>query len=146
MFTQQEVIYLKSQRLARIATVAPDGQPDVAVVGFRFDGERFTVGGRDIRRTLKYKNVVAGNSRVALVIDDLESVSPWVVRGVKVHGTAEIIERTPRPGSYYGPFYLVITPDTRWSWGIESGEPDGKRSGMTKTVHSQADTAGAEGN
>ncbi len=135
MFTEQEAKYMRSQRLARIATVSPDGQPDVAVVGFRFDGENFIVGGRDIRKTLKYKNVTAGNARVALVIDDLESVSPWLVRGVKVHGTAEIEERTPEPGSYSGSFYMVITPEVHWSWGIESGEPDSKRSGMTKTVH-----------
>ena len=144
MFTQQEAGFLRSQRLARIATVSLDGQPDVAVVGFRFDGERFTVGGMDIRRTLKYKNVKAGNPRVALVIDELESVSPWQVRGVKVHGTAEIIERTPQPGSHFGPFYMVITPDMHWSWGMDTGELEGRRSGMTRIVHSQADPDGIE--
>ena len=36
-FTDQEVAYLRSQRLARLATVAPDGQPDVVPVGFEFE-------------------------------------------------------------------------------------------------------------
>ncbi len=33
-FTEEEVAYLKSQPLARIATVGADDQPDVAPVGF----------------------------------------------------------------------------------------------------------------
>jgi len=44
MFSQKERDYLKSQRLARIATAEPsirEGpvQPDVVPVGFDFDGE-----------------------------------------------------------------------------------------------------------
>ena len=37
-FSEEEINYLQSQRLARIATVSADGQPDVAPVGFEFDG------------------------------------------------------------------------------------------------------------
>lgn len=44
IFTQKEIEYLKSQRLARIATATftqQEGsvQPDVVPVGFDFDGE-----------------------------------------------------------------------------------------------------------
>ena len=45
-FTEEEAAYLQSQPLARIATVGPDGQPDVAPVGFEFDGTYLYVGGR----------------------------------------------------------------------------------------------------
>ena len=38
MFSEKEIDYLKSQKLARIATVSADGEPDVAQVGFTFDG------------------------------------------------------------------------------------------------------------
>ena len=41
MFSEKEIAYLKSQKLARIATVSADGEPDVAPVGFTFDGQRF---------------------------------------------------------------------------------------------------------
>lgn len=37
-FNDEEIGCLRSQRLARIATVAPDGQPDVVPVGYEFDG------------------------------------------------------------------------------------------------------------
>jgi pyridoxamine 5'-phosphate oxidase family protein len=112
MFTENEIAYIHSQRLARLASVSPAGQPDVAPVGFRFDGEVFFITGFDITRTFKYKNVKAGNPLVALVIDDLASVQPWVARGVKIHGTAEIVEGSGRAS-------LIVRPLRLWSWGIE---------------------------
>jgi hypothetical protein len=42
MFSLQEQAYLQTQMLARLGTVAPDGQPDVDVVGFQFDGTHFS--------------------------------------------------------------------------------------------------------
>ena len=113
MFSDQERDYLRNQPLARIATVDEGGQVDVAPVIYRFDGRRFYISGLRMARTLKYRNVARGNTRVALVVDDLASRDPWQPRGVKVHGTAEIIKE---PGK--AP-YLKITPTTHWSWGLE---------------------------
>jgi pyridoxamine 5'-phosphate oxidase family protein len=116
MFSEKEVEYIKSQQLARIATVSTAHQPDVAPVTFEFDGTHFYIGGLSQHSTLKYKNVMAGNTNVALVMDDMESIDPPAPRGIKVHGTAEVEERTGRlgPGSY-----LKVTPHRYWSWGIE---------------------------
>ena len=115
MFTPQERDYLQTQRLARLATVAADGQPTVDAVGFTFDDGRFYIGGRNLPGTRKYRNVHAGNRRVALIIDDLASVQPWTPRGIKIHGLAEIVERD----GMFGPGqYLAITPVVSWSWGI----------------------------
>jgi len=55
MFSEKEIAYLKSQRLARVATVSKEAQPDVAPVGFDFDGTYFYVGGVNLPKTLKYK-------------------------------------------------------------------------------------------
>ncbi len=115
MFSDQELAYLGSQRLARIATVSADSQPDVAPVGFEFDGKRFYVGGVNLARTAKYKNVRA-NPRVALVIDDLASADPWTPRGIKIHGSARIVNHQGRLGAGE---YLEIAAATHWSWGIE---------------------------
>jgi pyridoxamine 5'-phosphate oxidase family protein len=118
MFTERERAYLNEQRLARIATVAPDGQPDVVPVGFEFDGAHFYVSGRDVTNTRKYRNVAAGNENVALVIDDLASVRPWRPRGVRVYGRAALVERNGFLGRRE---YIRITPAVTWSWGIEEG-------------------------
>ena len=41
MFTDQQLSYLRSQGLARIATVDMGGQPDVVPVAFEYDGTYF---------------------------------------------------------------------------------------------------------
>ncbi len=74
MFTEKERDYIRSQRLARLATVSSDGQPDVAAVSFEFGGELFYIGGHNPAKTRRHQNVREGNARVALVIDVLESV------------------------------------------------------------------------
>ncbi|RRO17236.1 PPOX class F420-dependent oxidoreductase [Saccharopolyspora rhizosphaerae] len=120
MFTEDEIAYIHSQPLARIATVSPDGQPDVAPVEFEFDGHHLYVGGITLTRTRKYRNVRNGQEKVALVIDDLAALQPWTPRFLRVHGTAEI---TRREGAVlgFGP-YLQISPTTSWSWNL-SGTP-----------------------
>ena len=136
MFSEPEVQYLKSQRLARIATVSNKGQPDVVPVAFEFDGKNFYVGShsQDIfHRTLKYKNVKDGNKRVALTIDDLESIEPWRPRAIKVYGTAEVVEHK----GIFGPGkYLRISPQVSWSFGIKGLKQEGIR--RVKTVHNQS--------
>ena len=125
MFSEKEIEYLKSQRIARIATaaVSPDVsvQPDVVPVGFDFDGEYFYVGGMNILKSRKYKNVLK-NNKVALVIDDLKSLAPWDPRGIRMYGTADIVtrqsgymEQTPHPQADY----IRIKPEKKWSWGID---------------------------
>lgn len=91
-FTSKEVDYIKSQHLARIATASKTGDPDVAPVGFDFDGTYFYVGGHVLTRTIKYKSVLA-NPKVSLVIDDLASVRPWTPRSLKIRGTADLVDR-----------------------------------------------------
>jgi pyridoxamine 5'-phosphate oxidase family protein len=46
MFSEKESEYIKSQRLARIATVSPEElQPDIVPMGFDFDGANFYING-----------------------------------------------------------------------------------------------------
>lgn len=125
MFTQKEIEYLNTQRLARLATVAPDGQPDIVPVGYEFDGASFFIGGRDVNKTRKVKNVRAGQQKVALVVDTLESVDPWQPRGIRVYGSADLVEREGRVG--HGT-YLQISPEVSWSWNVE-------KPSVHKTVH-----------
>ncbi|HYY08414.1 MAG TPA: PPOX class F420-dependent oxidoreductase [Actinomycetota bacterium] len=129
-FTTEELEYLRSQPLGRLATVASDGQPDVTVVGFRVETDgTILIGGRDVTRTRKWRNVEAGNDRVAFVVDDLVSVRPWRPRGIRIYGTAEPVETEGQ----FGPGrYLRITPTISWSWGVTLGE---ERSGRRRTVH-----------
>ncbi|HYZ58617.1 MAG TPA: hypothetical protein VE544_03090 [Nitrososphaeraceae archaeon] len=59
MFSEREVEYLKSQRLAKISTVSPEGlQPDVLPVGFDFNGEYFYVSGIDLPKTRMFLKTI----------------------------------------------------------------------------------------
>jgi len=132
-FTDEEQAYLRSQRLARIATVADDGQPDVAPVGFEFDGTYLFVSGIDLTRTRKFRNVRDGNTKVAIVVDDLVSVDPWTPRFLRIYGNADVVERSGRLRSGT---YLRITPTVSWSFNMAGQQfnRDGEHT-VRRTVH-----------
>jgi len=130
-FTEEEIAYLRSQPLARLATVSADGQPDVAPVGFEFDGTHLFVGGFDPARTRKFRNVEAGNSKVAIVIDDLPSTRPWTPRYLRIYGDATFAERQGRP-------VMQITPSVSWSYNLTGQPLDYEQIKVHRTEH-QAD-------
>jgi pyridoxamine 5'-phosphate oxidase family protein len=123
---QKEIEYLKSQRLARIATAASTQQegsvqPDVVSVGFDFDGEYLYVGGMNLLKSTKFRNVLK-NNKVAIVVDELKSIDPWDPRGVRIYGIADIVtrqggymENTDQPN----PQYIRVNPKKKGSWGVE---------------------------
>lgn len=113
-FTTAELEYIRTQRLARIGTASPKGKPDVAAVGFDFDGTYFYVSGRRNEITRKYHNTKR-NPRASLVIDDLATLSPWRPRGIKIFGEVDFVERKGYAG---GKEYLRIKPLSKSSWGI----------------------------
>jgi pyridoxamine 5'-phosphate oxidase family protein len=118
MFNKAEVKYLKSQFLARIATATRKGKPNVAPVGFEFDGKYFYIGSikqEILHSTPRYLNIKNGNKQVAIVIDDLVSVEPWKVRGVRVNGVADVVVRK---GEFGKGDYIRIKPRLSWSWGL----------------------------
>jgi pyridoxamine 5'-phosphate oxidase family protein len=118
MFNKEELEYLKSQLLARVATATVKGEPNVAPVGFEFDGKHFYIGSikqEILKSTPRYRNVKNGNRHVALVIDDLVSVDPWKVRGIRVNGTADIVTHD---GEFGRGEYIRIKPRLSWSWGL----------------------------
>ena len=123
-FTEDEIAYLRTNTMGRLATVDAGGQPDVVPVAVEFDGTHFWVGGPPgVVRTRKFRNVAAGNAQVSLVVDDMPSFDPFVARGVRVYGTADDpIERTGITGPGW---YVRIVATESWSWNM-AGEPVGE--------------------
>lgn len=136
-FTDQELEYLRSQKIARIATVGTDGQPDAVPVGFEYDGTHLYVGGIDPLKTRKFRNVRDGNTKVAVVLDDLPSVDPWIPRFLRIYGEAELVEWTGRVGTGT---YLRITPTISWSFNLEGKLfTHDDTVTTTRTVHTRED-------
>lgn len=117
---EQEIEYLKTQMLGRIATADAKGQPHVTPVGFRYNEETGTIdiSGYDLLSTKKVRDI-RENPKVAFVVDDLASVKPWRPRGVTIRGTAVIYEEAEQSGGF-GDTWIRIIPSRVISWGIEA--------------------------
>lgn len=121
-FTDNELAYLNSQRLGRLATVGADGAPHVVPVGFHYNSALATidVGGHAFGATRKFRDV-QHEHRVSLVVDDLASTDPWTPRGIEVRGTAEALTYGGESlGSGYSAEMIRIYPRRIVEWGIES--------------------------
>src|SRR5258708_18285977 len=87
--TRAEIDYLEVQQLGRLATIQPDGSPQVKPVGFRYNPELATIdiGGFRMSASQKFRNV-SRDGRGALVLYDIASTQPWRVRFQDVPGYA----------------------------------------------------------
>src|SRR6266699_5335846 len=122
VFKDKELAYLAGQRLARIATVGPDGQPHVVPTSFRYNAghDAIDVGGMRMSQTKKLRDVQR-TGRASIVIDDV--LPPWQPRMIEVRGTAIVI---PSGGKAFGERFedtiFRIQPTRIISFGIDSGE------------------------
>jgi pyridoxamine 5'-phosphate oxidase family protein len=128
IFTEAELAYLRSQRLGRLATEAPDGTLQNSPVGFQVDAEAgvINIHGRDLGNTRKFRNVIA-NGKVAFVVDDLFSVTPWTPRCFEVRGTAEALTGQEPPNPYFSHEVIRIHPRRIISWGMGPDATEGSR-------------------
>lgn len=94
-------------------------------LAFELDGTAFRVGGTGdaVRHTRTFRDVRGGIEQVALVVDDLVSLDPFVARGIRVYGVAE--EPVERDGVVGPGIYLRIVPPVSWAWNM-AGEPAGE--------------------
>jgi pyridoxamine 5'-phosphate oxidase family protein len=123
IFTPNELAFLQSQRLCRIATANASGQPHVTPVGFRYnpDSDTFDISGHGGFAKRKKWRDVQQNPQVAIVIDDIASINPWKVRGIEIRGTVETLPtggETVIPGA--DPEMFHITPKRIVSWGLDT--------------------------
>ena len=133
--TDQELEYLRSQPLARIATVAPDGQPDATPVALEVDGTALWVcgAGEAVLRTRKLRNIASGNRQVALVVDDLPSLEPFIARGIRIYGRAD--DPVERVGMVGPGHYVRVTPTITWSWNLDGAPVGDSWYEIHRTVH-----------
>src|SRR5262250_1253208 len=122
VFTDSELDYLAGQRLGRIATVGPDGQPHVVPTSFRYNAEHdaIDVGGLRMSQTKKLRDAQR-TGRASIVIDDV--LPPWQPRMIEVRGTATVV---PEGGKAlierFEDTIVRIQPRRIISFGIDSGD------------------------
>jgi pyridoxamine 5'-phosphate oxidase family protein len=137
-FTGNEIAYLQSRRLGRLATVGADGTPHAVPVGFRVDPETgaIEVGGRNLAASKKFRDL-RDRPRAAFVVDDLETTDPWRPRGVEIRGRAETYEQGgERFGEGWDAAWIRIVPERIVAWGLDADPFAGANS---RSVGSPAD-------
>jgi len=123
VFAPEEIEYLNSQRLGRLATVGPDGQTHVVPLAFRYNPEHDTIdiSGHDFAKRKKWRDVQK-NRKVALVVDDLASVQPWRPRGIEIRGEAELLQSGGKTvNSGFDDEMFRIKPKRIYKWGLVDG-------------------------
>jgi pyridoxamine 5'-phosphate oxidase family protein len=128
-FTSAELAYLRGQPLARLATIGPDGAPQVRPVGFAVDAETGTIDipGLDNPGTQKWRNVVR-DGRVSLVVDDVVP-QPWQPRALEVRGIAEALPDVHPATAFPGvrPGVIRIHPRRIIVFGLDDPDSPGSR-------------------
>jgi pyridoxamine 5'-phosphate oxidase family protein len=120
IFSSEELTYLSSQRLGRLATMAPDGSLQNNPVSYHVNADgSVDIPGYRMGATRKFANV-RGHPQVALVVDDLVSVSPWKVRCLEVRGDAEALEDVDPPAQHFSREVIRIHPRRILSFGINA--------------------------
>ena len=108
-FTEKELRYLMERSLGRLAFVCSDTQAHIMPVLFEFDGAYFYLSGWNLKYSEPFQDV--SPNKVTLLVDDVDSPTRWVPRGVEITGEAESQEK----GDY---LYVRIRPVGKTSWGL----------------------------
>jgi len=124
-FTKEEIEYMRSQKLARLATVGPDGQPHVIPVTFWFNEHEDTIdiGGIAFGAGKKWRDAKK-NPKVTFLLDDtFGSGKDRQARALEVRGAAELHETGGNEINptfpNFAPQFFRIRPTRIVSWGLE---------------------------
>jgi pyridoxamine 5'-phosphate oxidase family protein len=130
VFTDNEIEYLSSQPLGRLATIGADGTPHAVPVGFRLEGDAIEIGGMNLAASKKFRDL-RRRPRAAFVVDDLVSTDPWHPRGLEIRGRAETFEHGgDRFGDGWDAAWIRITPERIIAWGLDT-DPFGRPNSRT---------------
>src|SRR2546422_9853130 len=91
-FTEKELRYLMERSLGRLAFVCSDTHAHIMPVLFEFDSAYFYHSAWNLKYSERFQDV-SPNSKVPLLVDDVESPNKWVPRCVEITGEAESREK-----------------------------------------------------
>jgi pyridoxamine 5'-phosphate oxidase family protein len=132
--SREQVRFLSSNDLGRLATANEDAQPHVTPVSYELDEDDHSIliPGLD-KRSRKFRDLQS-NSRVSFVVDDVVSEDPFVARGVVIRGIAEVhCSGGEMHSEGIGGAWLRIRPAGISSWGIGDSEDNPGWSGADES-------------
>jgi pyridoxamine 5'-phosphate oxidase family protein len=122
VFTEVEYRYLSTHTLGRLASIGPDGAPQIHPVAFRVDPDgTIEIGGPFLHETQKLRNIMR-DPRVSLVVDDQTSdavvPSGLTARGLEIRGAAEISQPSQPVTAGFSTEVIRIRPALIVAWNL----------------------------
>src|ERR1700722_11950022 len=116
--------FLARQQRGHLATVGPDGIPQVKPLGFSYNAALGTIdiAGMNMAGSAKYRNVHA-NPRVAFVVDEVTAPNVEGAHFLEIRGRAEQAVGACDPSGHLDQEILRIPPSRVISFNIDPGRP-----------------------
>jgi pyridoxamine 5'-phosphate oxidase family protein len=123
-FTDAEVRFLARQTRGHLATLGPNGFPQVKPLGFTYNPTLGTIdiAGFNMGGSAKYRNVEA-NPNVAFVIDEVTEESMEGAHFLEVRGVAETAVGTHDLQGHLAPEIIRIHPRRILSFNVDAEHP-----------------------
>jgi pyridoxamine 5'-phosphate oxidase family protein len=122
--TNAEQSFMARQTHGHLATVGPDGIPQVKPLGFTYNTDLGTIDiyGYNMANSAKYRNVRA-NPRVAFVVDEVTALSMEGAHFLEIRGEAEVAVGPEDPSGHLAPDFIRIHPRRVISFNVDPAHP-----------------------
>jgi pyridoxamine 5'-phosphate oxidase family protein len=124
IFSEAEVRFLIRQPRGHLATLGPNGTPQIKPLGFAFNSTLGTIDitGFNMAGSAKYRNVQA-NPNVAFVVDEVTENSMEGAHFLEIRGMAETTVGTHDPQGHLAPEVIRIHPRRVVSFNVDPDHP-----------------------
>jgi pyridoxamine 5'-phosphate oxidase family protein len=122
--TDAEQRFLGRQPRGHLATIGPDGTPQVKPLGFTYNAALGTIdiAGYNMARSAKYRNIHA-NPRVAFVVDEVTEDSMEGAHFLEIRGTAEAVSGPASTDGHPASEIIRIRPRRVIAYNVDPDRP-----------------------
>jgi pyridoxamine 5'-phosphate oxidase family protein len=122
--TDAEQRFLARQTRGHLATIGPDGVPQVKPLGFSYNAGLGTIDltGFNMANSAKYRNV-RSNPRVAFVVDEVTAPTMEGAHFLEIRGTAEAVTGTTPTDAHLAPEIIRIHPRRVIAFNVDPDDP-----------------------
>lgn len=123
-FTDAEQRFLARQPRGHLATIGPDGIPQVKPLGFTYNATLGTIdiAGYQMARSAKYRNV-RSNPHVAFVVDEVTAPTMEGAHFLEIRGSAETTVGSDDPSGHLAREIIRIHPRRIISFNVDPAHP-----------------------
>ena len=123
-FTDAEQRFLARQGRGHLATIGPDGIPQVKPLGFSYNDALGTIDitGYNMAGSAKYRNV-RSNPHVAFVVDEVTAPTMEGAHFLEIRGNAETAVGAHDPRGHLAPEIIRIHPSRVLSFNVDPDRP-----------------------